>query len=185
MTPDRKPAGVAAVLRCLEDGGVTHVTGIPDNASGPLFDALAGRDGIGLVRVTREGEAIALACGLWLGGARPLVVIQSTGLLESGDALRGTAVRMGAPLPLLVTGRGYRTLAGSGHAPGDPLTPDLLRRPEVDSAALLAEPTLAAWGVPCRVCTEPAEVAAALAAALAEARAAEHPHALLVTGGLA
>ena len=173
------------MLQSLEALEITHVVGIPDNTSGPLFDGLADAAGSRprLVTVSREGEGIALASGLWLGGARPLMVLQSTGLLESGDALRGTAVRMGAALPLLVTGRGYAKLERAGLDPGEPLTPGLLTRPDVDSAALLAERTLSAWGIPYRRVAGPA-AGGALPEVVAQARAESRPVALLVTSGL-
>lgn len=174
-----------AVLHALEDGGVTHVIGLPDNTSAPLFDALLDHPSIRLVAVTREGEAFAMASGLWLGGATPLVVIQNTGFLESGDALRGTATRMGAPVPFVVTGRGYAKMEGAGLGPDTPRTPDLLTRADVDSVALMTEPTLRAWGIPYRICRPGTDPAAAVAALLADARTAEHPLALLLTAELA
>ena len=128
--------------------GITHVVGIPDNTSGPLFDELVRHPKIRLVPVTREGEAFALASGLWLGGASPLVVIQHTGLLEAGDGIRGTAQRMGAPIPFVVTGRGYAKMERAGVRRDDPRTRELLTRADVDSTALLTEPTLDAWGIP-------------------------------------
>ena len=129
----------------LMRGGVTHVVGIPDNMSGPLFDEVALHAAIQLVTVTREGEAFAVAAGLWLGGASPIVVIQNTGLLESGDAIRGTAQRMGAPVPVIVTGRGYEKMERLGVNEDHALTRELLTRPDVDSTALLTEPTFNAW----------------------------------------
>jgi len=136
----------------LMRGGITHVVGIPDNVSGPLFDEVALHTVIRLVTVTREGEAFAVASGLWLGGASPIVVIQNTGLLESGDAIRGTAQRMGAPVPFIVTGRGYEKMARASVTADQPLTRELLTRVDVDSAALLTEPTLDAWGIPFSRC---------------------------------
>jgi sulfopyruvate decarboxylase subunit alpha len=138
--------------------GVTHVVTIPDNLSAPILAAL-GSDrsseeerGSGTIRVlkaTREGEAIALASGLWLGGADPIVLIQNTGLLESGDGLRGTASRMGVPLLLLITCRGYSKVRAQGIDPGSvDLDRDGLVRSEVDSVALMTEQTLRAWGIP-------------------------------------
>ncbi|HAC05532.1 MAG TPA: phosphonopyruvate decarboxylase, partial [Gemmatimonadetes bacterium] len=47
---------------------ITHVVGLPDNTSAPLFDALQSHPSVRLVTVTREGEAFAIASGLWLGG---------------------------------------------------------------------------------------------------------------------
>ena len=136
----------------LVRAGVTHVVGIPDNTSGRLFHHVGRHPTLRVVTVTREGEAVALAAGLWLGGARPLVVIQNTGLLEAGDSLRGTAVRMAASIPLVITGRGYTRMEAAGAGPHDERSIDSLTRPDVDSAALLTEPTLEAWGVPYRRC---------------------------------
>ena len=77
---------------------VTHVVGLPDNTSKALFEMLHVERDLRVLSVTREGEAFAIAAGLWAGGATPLVLIQNTGLLESGDGLRGTAMRMRIPL---------------------------------------------------------------------------------------
>jgi sulfopyruvate decarboxylase subunit alpha len=163
---------------------VTHVVGLPDNTSGPLFPEVRRHPTVRLVTVTREGEAFALAAGLWLGGASPLVVIQNTGLLESGDAIRGTIVRMGAPVPVIVTGRGYAKMARIGWQRGDPLTRDLLIRPDVDSAALLTEATLEAWGIPYEACDEDDDPAQAVARTIDRARSAERPAVLILTRAL-
>ena len=177
--------GTLALLQALERAGITHVLGIPDNTSAPLFDALEDHPTLRLVHVTREGEAFAIASGLWLGGAMPMVVIQNTGLLESGDALRGTAVRMGAPIPFVVTGRGYAKMEAAGLVPGGPLDAELLTNPDVDSVALLTEPTLTAWGIPFVRCGTGDDLPNALARLVADARARYHPTALVVTGGMA
>ncbi len=174
---------ISSIVSALAVEGVTHVAGIPDNASGPLFDALADHPGVRLVRVTREGEAFALAAGLWMGGAAPLVVVQNTGLLESGDSLRGTAVRMGVPLPILVTGRGYAKMERAGLGPETERTREMMVRPDIDSIALVTEPTLAAWGVPWERAEGP--TAPALVRTIRRARAEERPVALLVAGALA
>jgi len=174
-----------AVLATLVDGGVTHVLGVPDNTSAPIFDALSRDTAPRLVITTREGEAFALASGLWLGGASPLVLVQNTGFLESGDGLRGTAVRMGAPLPFIVTARGYARMTALGFGPDTPRTPELLRRPDLDSVALMTEPTLRAWGIPYRTCAADGDPVEAVARLLTDARALQHPTALLLLGSLA
>ena len=132
------------LMASLASRGVTHLVGLPDNTSAALF-ALPLSPGADIQRltVTREGEAFAIAAGLWMGGKSPAVVCQNTGLLESGDSLRGTAMRMGVPLPVIVTYRGFATLSRVSSGDGD-----LHRRPDVDSVAVLTEPTLEAWGLP-------------------------------------
>ena len=171
-------------LHAIVSAGVTHVIGLPDNTSGPLFDALARHPIVRLVTVTREGEAPAIAAGLWMGGASPLVVIQNTGLLECGDALRGTAVRMGAPIPMVITGRGYAKMSRAGFDPGAERTIELLTRADVDSAALLTEPTLEAWGIPFRRCEAEDDPAAAVEATIEDARTRARPTAVVVARAL-
>jgi sulfopyruvate decarboxylase TPP-binding subunit len=162
---------------------VTHVVGLPDNTSKALFELLHAEPGPRVLTVTREGEAFAVASGLWAGGARPVVLIQNTGLLESGDALRGTAMRMRIPLVCLVTYRGYAKLAALRQtAAGGPKQLDgvWLSRPDLDSTALVTEPTLAAWGLPFDFLHEDSDLAK-LTAAFDGARRLEQPVALLIT----
>lgn len=179
VTSGSRPSA-EGILDALRSHGITHVLGIPDNTSAPLFDSLADAEDPRLVVVTREGEAFALAAGLWLGGCRPLVVVQNCGLLEAGDALRGTAVRMAVPLPIIVTGRGYAKMEKAGLSPSEPLTRHLLTRPDLDSVALVTEPTLDAWGIPWTRCVGEDDPAAAVAALLAEAVAQDRPVALVL-----
>lgn len=174
------PPSVEEIFGVLAAEGITHVAGLPDSISAPLLERLPERD-IKLVRVTREGEAFSIASGLWLGGARPMVVLQNTGLLESGDALRGTAMRMGVPLVALVTCRGYGKLKGMGIDPaGASRARDTLVRAYIDTAALFTEATLSAWGVPFFFCGSSADLPR-VTEAFETARTEERPVALLLT----
>jgi len=120
------------ILNELKKWKVTHVVGLPDNGSRALYQILNGESGIKVVSVCREGEAFAIASGLYIGGKRPAVLIQNTGFLESGDGLRGTAYNMAIPLVTLIGYRGYNTLGSKRE----------------DTAATFLEPTLEAWGIP-------------------------------------
>jgi len=131
----------APVLAALTELGVTHVVWLPDSAIGPWETALE-RSAIRLVRVAREGEAWAIAAGLYLGGKQPLVMIQNTGLFESGDAMRNVLFDLGLPLWAVI---GYR----SALIPGS-----------TDSARFFTEPVLQAWGLRYLSITSPADFAA-------------------------
>jgi sulfopyruvate decarboxylase TPP-binding subunit len=102
----------ADVVAALEAAGFTHLVWIPDSNLG-TWDAALSASKLAPVRVTREGEAIGLAAGLLLGGARPLVAIQCTGFFEAGDAVRNVAHDLKLPLKLIV---GVRSWAA--HAAG-------------------------------------------------------------------
>lgn len=174
-------ARAATLVAEMARRGVTHVIGLPDNGSAALFDALGEHATIALLTVTREGEAFAIASGVWMGGGRPVVVIQNTGLLESGDALRGTAMRMGVPLPCFIGYRGYAGLEGSEiDRRASSLDIETLTRADVDSTALLTERTLDAWGVPFRTYAGDDELDR-VAEAFALAESSERPVALLLT----
>jgi sulfopyruvate decarboxylase TPP-binding subunit len=177
-------AQAAKVLEELKRQGVTHVVGLPDNSSARLFDLLSGDEQIRLVSVTREGEAFALAAGLWIGGRKPVVLVQNTGFCESGDGFRGTITRMRTPLVILITYRGYAKLAGVSQAsPGGTWDAETLSRPQLDSAALVTEPTLKAWGLAYDFLhTE--EDLPRLADAFRKAAAGEHPFGILITRDL-
>ncbi len=130
------PAG--QLVELLQAMGVTHVVGVPDSTFGPWFDALRETPDIRLVSVCREGEAWGVAAGLYLGGARPLVLMQCTGLFESGDSLRNAIHDFRLPLYALI---GYR---------------NYLRRGSVQDTALeFTEPILRAWGLEPLLITAP------------------------------
>jgi sulfopyruvate decarboxylase TPP-binding subunit len=123
------PAVVAALKGC----GVTHVIWIPDTEVGTWEAALTGPGGLPLVRVCREGEAIGVAAGLLLGGQRPVIVIQCTGLFEAGDALRNVVHDLKLPLFLVVGVRSYHA-----HRQGK----------SKDSCPVFTEPVVRAWQIP-------------------------------------
>ncbi len=147
MGSDRPKA--AALLAELVRLGASHVIGLPDNGSAAIFRAVEDSPDVTLLSVTREGEAFAVASGLWMGGQRPVVLIQNTGLLESGDSLRGTAMRMGVPVLCLIGYRGYAKLQalGSRSEMESEAREDMIRS-DLDSVALITEPTLRAWRMP-------------------------------------
>ncbi len=155
---------------------VSNVVGIPDNSSAALFRVLEADSKIEVLTVTREGEAFAVASGLWLGGRAPVVLIQNTGLLESGDSLRGTAVRMGIPLLCLVTYRGYAKLPSQE-------SDEIMTRADVDSVAVVTEPTLDAWRVPYELYRSDADIGR-VQQAFHQASELARPVALLLTEAL-
>lgn len=119
--------------------GITHVVWVPDTAIGPWEKSLAESSRLRLVRVCREGEAWPLAAGLYLGGKAPLVVMQTTGLYESGDALRNVLFDLKLPIYSLIGVRNW-------------LVPQ-----SRDSAKAFAEPILRAWGLDSQWLIEPSD----------------------------
>jgi sulfopyruvate decarboxylase TPP-binding subunit len=189
--PNRHEAGAAraaALFAALRDLGMTHLVGLPDNGTARLLALAAADPATTLLTVTREGEAFAVASGLWLGGAVPVVAVQNTGLLESGDSLRGTALRMGVPLLVLVSVRGHAKMVAHRAEIEDEratgrLAATTMKRADVDSVALVTGPTLDAWGIPQRVYASDTDLGR-LSEAWELAQAGGHPVALMLPAAL-
>ena len=119
------------IVAAFTELGITHVVWIPDTTTGQWDTALQAAPEIQLIQVCREGEAWALAAGLYLGGAKPIVVIQCTGLFESGDAMRNIVHDYKLPIFGLV---GYRSYLNASSLPGD-------------TCLKFTEPVLEAWAL--------------------------------------
>ena len=130
------------IVDLLMEMEITHVVWVPDSTLGPWEQALESSESIRLIRVCREGEAWAVAAGLFLGGAQPLVMIQCTGLFESGDALRNVLHDYRLPLFAII---GYRSYLSDSSMPGD-------------TATVFTEPILKAWEIDYRLIDEPAKL---------------------------
>lgn len=131
-----------AISTLLSTSGITHVVTVPDSTIGQWEPAIETTPGVRLVRVCREGEAWQVAAGLYLGGASPLVLIQCTGLFESGDALRNAVHDWRLPLFGII---GYRSYLNQETLPGD-------------TCLVFTEPILDAWRIDWRLVTEPSQL---------------------------
>ena len=117
------------VLGEMKKNGVTHVVWLPDSETNWLYLLMKAEPSLRLVGVSREGHACSIAAGLSTGGAKPLILIQNTGMMESGDSLRGWLLGLNIPVVLMVGYRGW-TRHGVNQ----------------DTAATYTEPFLNAFG---------------------------------------
>ena len=152
----------------LVELGVTHVITVPDSTIGRWGEALERTPGLRVVRVCREGEAWAVAMGLHFGGATPVVLIQCTGLFESGDSLRNVLHDWKVPVFSII---GYRSYLNQDTLPGD-------------TCLVFTEPVLDAWRIPYKLITEPAQLSEIRAHYLA-CRSDGIPGAVLIAEGKA
>ncbi|MBI2859464.1 MAG: hypothetical protein HYX90_10335 [Chloroflexi bacterium] len=93
----------------LKKCGITHIVWLPDSRVQFMYAEMMSQRDIKLVPVCREGEAIAIATGLRIGGKNPITLHQNTGLFESGDSLRGIGLDFGLPLLMLIGYESART----------------------------------------------------------------------------
>jgi sulfopyruvate decarboxylase TPP-binding subunit len=122
-----------SVAGALKECGITHVTWLPDSELGTWEPALLAEPSIKLIRVCREGEGIAVAGGLLLGGCKPVIAMQCTGFFEAGDAFRNFVHDLKLPLFFIIGVRSYYA-----HQ----------KKASSDSCPLFIEPILQAWQLP-------------------------------------
>jgi sulfopyruvate decarboxylase subunit alpha len=84
-----------------------HVVYVPDNPLSHVLEILTAEyPDVATTIATREEEAFGIAAGLYLGGARPTVMLQSSGLGNSLNALASLLVPYQIPSLVLISMRG-------------------------------------------------------------------------------
>ncbi len=150
------------VLDEMRKNGVTHVVWLPDSETNFLYQLMQADPSLQLVPVSREGLAFSIASGLSTGGQTPIILIQNTGLMESGDSLRGWAIGMQIPVVMMV---GYRGWTRHGV--------------NTDTAATYTERFLNAFGITYYLVETSAD-APRISIAFEEARRTQRPVAVLM-----
>jgi len=87
--PQQAQLSPGVVLGEMKKNGVTHVVWLPDSETNWLYLLMKAEPSLCLVPVACEALAFSAAAGLSFGGKTPLILIQNTGLLESGNSYRG------------------------------------------------------------------------------------------------
>ncbi len=150
------------VLAEMTKNGVTHVVWLPDSETNFLYQLMQAEPSLRLVPVSREGLAFSFAAGLSAGGQRPIILIQNTGLMESGDSLRGWAIGLNVPVVMMI---GYRGWTRHGV--------------NTDTAATYTERFLHAFGISYYLCESSAD-APRISIAFEEAARTRRPVAVLM-----
>ena len=150
------------VLAEMKKHAVTHVVWLPDSETNFLYVLMKAEPALTLVAVAREGLAFSTAAGLATGGKVPIILIQNTGLMESGDSLRGWGLGLNTPVVLMV---GYRGWTRHGV--------------NTDTAATYTERFLNAFGINYYLVEDGAD-ASRISIAFEEAKKTKRPVAVLV-----
>src|SRR5437868_14338671 len=95
------------VLAEMKQNGVAGVVWLPDSETNWLHLRTKAEPALRLVGVSREGHACSVAAGLAAGGRKPLILIQNTGIMESGDSIRGWLLGLNVPVVMMVGYRGW------------------------------------------------------------------------------
>jgi len=91
----------------LKENGFDFYTGVPCSILSDIINYLSKSDRFVYVPATREDEALGIAVGAYMGGKRPVVLMQNSGLGKSIDALTSLILLYRFPILLIISWRGY------------------------------------------------------------------------------
>ena len=154
------------IIAAIKGAGVEFVLSVPDiHTSHGLLRPIANDPALRLVRVCKEDECIGIASGLHYCDKRALSLIQSTGFLDSINAIRGVAVEYAQPICMMIGLLGHE--------------PDKAPRDSSRYGVRIIEPILDAMGIAHHLINEDAD-AAKIPPAIEQAYARSQPVALLI-----
>jgi len=94
------------VLKILKRNKIDVVSTLPCEKISALLRYVAGEQAFCHVGLNREENGVGVSAGVYLAGGKPLMMIQSTGLGNSINALMSLTVTYGLPLPIIASLRG-------------------------------------------------------------------------------
>jgi sulfopyruvate decarboxylase subunit alpha len=127
-SPPRTPVWARGVAAGLHACGCRYIVYVPDNPLSHVLRALGeGFRDIETTIATREEEAFGIAAGLYLGGARPAVMLQSSGLGNSLNALSSLVLPYQLPMVMIVSMRGDAGEWNAAQVPMGRAVPGILQ----------------------------------------------------------
>src|SRR5687767_13137196 len=66
-------------LDALIDSGIDFAACMPDSAFKELYEPLSAESEIDYVQVANEGDGVGICMGAWLGGKKPVLVMENSG----------------------------------------------------------------------------------------------------------
>ena len=98
----------SAIIRALEAAGINFICSVPCALLSGVIDGISKRKSITHVPVTREEEGVGICAGAFLGGAKPALFMQNSGLGNSINALLSLTKLYHIDLLLVIGYRGRR-----------------------------------------------------------------------------
>ena len=165
MADDDTPLG-GAIIAAIKSAGVGHVAALPDivTSAGILWPLSRDPD-IRLIRLCKEDEGVSICAGLSYCDKRAVLLMQQTGLMDSLNSVRATAVEYGLPICMVVGLLGKE--------------PDRRAAESASYGVRIVEPVLDAMGID-RLAIETAADVALLAPAIDRAYASSRPLVALI-----
>ena len=113
-------------LDALERAGFDFFTGVPCSLLTGVIRLLDSEPRYGYVSAVKEDAAVGMAAGAYLGGGKPVVFMQNSGLGTSFNALASLSLMYELPLLIVVSWRGQGGKDAPEHILMGQITGDVL-----------------------------------------------------------
>lgn len=115
-----------AIFNGLKDIGIDFIVSVPCVNLSKLLNMIDEDDEIIHIPVTREEEGIGICAGAYLGGKKPAILMQNSGLGNSINALKSLMELYEFPLIMIMSHRGTEGENICGQVPMGESTPRIL-----------------------------------------------------------
>lgn len=119
------------VFKGIRAAGIDFIVSVPCVNLGELISMVDEAPDIIHVPVTREEEGVGVCAGAYMGGRRPAMLMQNSGLGNSINALASLDMLYGIPLLMIMSHRGIEGEPIIAQVPMGRLTPKLLDTMEI------------------------------------------------------
>jgi sulfopyruvate decarboxylase subunit alpha len=153
-------------LTGLKEAGIDFVSGLPDGWQRSLHELIEADPGFQYVPVCNEGVGFSVCAGAWLGGRKPALLMENSGLRVASEYIARISLGTGVPVLLLLS---YRGDIGETEHWGIP-------------HGIVVRPLLDALRIPYLIVREPERLRQAVKRANRIAQAQLHPAAVLISG---
>lgn len=116
-----------AIFNGLKDAGIDFIVSVPCVNLSKLLNMIDEDGEIIHVPVTREEEGIGICAGAYLGGMKPAILMQNSGLGNSINGLKSLTELYEFPLLMIMSHRGTEGENICGQVPMGESTPLLLK----------------------------------------------------------
>jgi sulfopyruvate decarboxylase subunit alpha len=155
-----------AAVDGLREAGIDFVSGLPDGWQRNLHELVELDGGFQYVPVCNEGVGFSVCAGAWLGGRKPALIMENSGLRVASEYIARISLGTGVPVTLLLS---YRGDVGETEHWGIP-------------HGIVVEPLLHALRIPYLVVRHWEELRQSIKRARRIAEAQLHPAAVLLSG---
>ncbi len=153
-------------LAGLKEAGIDFVSGLPDGWQRNLHERVEADPDIQYAPVCNEGVGFSICAGAWLGGKKPALIMENSGLRVASEYIARISLGTGVPVVLMLS---YRGDVGETEHWGIP-------------HGIVVEPLLDALRVPYLIVRDPALLRRSIKRAQRISEAQLHPAAVLISG---